>query len=251
MTTPSPQTLGLLRRAAELRAAANSWDATATKLALTRAELDKLVADHTRDYERFARRARAEVIREAFHEALTALRDHLKSADGRDRFLSSTSIIRYVMLQMRNESRAADRDLARGRPARRKKDRTLTVHAENVRAGNTSELPKVPVPNGVTGAQKTATPPAAPAAPKPVPTPAPVTPPAAPTPPRAPAQPAAPAPATANGAAPLSDAERRKQRLIMQQAVRPGTTAPVVRNGGQANDPDDLLRNWLGNKRDA
>src|SRR5262245_33786837 len=114
MTTASPTSLALLSRAAELRAAGTPWSDAATQLAVDLAELRKLTAEHARDYERLARRARAEFRREIFLEALAAMRTQLKAPDDRVRFLAATTLLRFEMAWMRHGAKSAAGELERG-----------------------------------------------------------------------------------------------------------------------------------------
>ena len=68
--TTSLESLRLLERAAELRAAGNRWTDTATQLAVGVEELRQLASEHTRDYERLVRRARTAVLHETLAAAL-------------------------------------------------------------------------------------------------------------------------------------------------------------------------------------
>jgi hypothetical protein len=213
----SPESLALLNRAAELRAAGTPWSDAATQLAVEHAELRRLVAEHGRDYERLARRARTELRRDTLHEALAALRTQLQSPDDRVKFLAATTVIRYEMALMRYGDKAAAEGLERST----RRPRKLAAEAHDVRAENVSESPKVPNPKDVNGAQKVAQS-SAPAAPA--------------TPPQAPARPVPPV--ATNNAPPLSEAERRK-RLVMQAAVRPAVSAPLERG-------ERTIQSWLG-----
>src|SRR5262245_15843922 len=124
MTTASSQPvplLALLCRVAELRAAGTPWEAAAKQLGFEHAELRRFVAEHARDYERLARRARAEFRLEAFHEAIAALRKCLNSPDADERRLASASILRFEMTRLRHGVRDAGEELERlARRARRK-----------------------------------------------------------------------------------------------------------------------------------
>src|SRR5436190_8675804 len=143
MTTASPAPLALLTRAAELRAAGTPWPDAAAQLKVGHAELRRLPAEHARDYERLARRARTDFIRETLHEALAALRDQLKSSDDRIRFMAATTIVRYELARMRHGAKSAGAGLERD--ARRSR-RPSTIGAENAPAEHVPESPKAPHP---------------------------------------------------------------------------------------------------------
>ena len=86
----SPEPLALLERAAELRARGRSWNETATKLSVTHDELRRLVAEQNRDYERLARRARADLLTETRGLALSTLCDLMQSPEERVRVAASS-----------------------------------------------------------------------------------------------------------------------------------------------------------------
>src|SRR6187455_2604714 len=100
-TATPPESLALLRRAAELRAGGTPWPDAAARLDLGHDELRRLVSDHARDYDRLVRRARAGVLREVLDEALAALRTHLASRDERASLSAATTLVRYDLARTR------------------------------------------------------------------------------------------------------------------------------------------------------
>src|SRR5262245_29347510 len=134
----SPESLALLGRAAELRATGTPWTIAATQLSVGHDELRRIVDEHAGDYERLARRARAEFRLEAVHEAVAALRSLLGSADHAERRLASASILRFEMTRLRHGVRDAGLEVERFD----RRERTPGAEAQNVRAANLSESPK-------------------------------------------------------------------------------------------------------------
>jgi hypothetical protein len=216
MSAASPESLTLLSRAAELRATGKTWPAAAAELGWEHEELRKVVAEHGRLYERLASRARAEFRLDASSEAVAALRTLARSSDPDQCRHAATAILRFEAARLRSGAADAGEQLDRlTRPRRRPRPPADEAHPG--RAANTSESPEVPVPQDVNGAQKVAhsgAPPAPPAAPRP---------------------PAPPAP----NAPPPSEAERRRQRLLMRAAVRPPVTGPLQRG-------EHPVSSWLG-----
>jgi hypothetical protein len=137
----SSESLVLLSRAAELRASGTRWPDAATQLSVGHDELRKLVAEHNRDYERLARRARADLLRETLDEAVAALRVMLKSPDARLGFLAATTLVRFELARMRHGMQAARERLERDTSARGR--RRLTAEAKTLDELDTSESTEV------------------------------------------------------------------------------------------------------------
>jgi hypothetical protein len=228
--TTSPETLALLGRAAKIRAEGKSWADAAAQLAVGADELRRLAADHSRDYDRLARRARTEALREGMDEAVATLRRLLLSEDPDVSRMSALTLVRYTLARMR-------KGLDVGGDALARKPRKITVQAENVRAENVSESAEVAKRQTVDAAKKVAQP-QQPATRVPPP-PAPATPPAPP----APARPATPPPAAAQP----SEAEKLRRKRLLDAAVlgHPGPRTPITKGGSQTLEADRLMSGWL------
>jgi hypothetical protein len=175
MTTTSPESLNLLERAAELRAAGIPWAETATRLAVDAQELRKLASEHVRDYERLMRRARNEVLRESLDAAVAALRTHLASPEPRVSMSAATTLIRYELARLRYGPQEAGAKLER-HSRRLSRREAMTETAREARNRNVQETAKVPNRQDVNAAKNvtqsdvlktqpaSATPPAAPPA---------------------------------------------------------------------------------------
>ena len=227
----TPETLSLLGRAAELRAAGNPWTETATQLAVDLGQLRQLTSTHTRDYERLSRRARNELQRESLDAALAALRQQLKSPDERVKFLAASTIIRYELARMRHGEKESRAILER-RQARRRRER-FGFDPEMLRAPNVQETTEVPKQQEVIPAKNVAqtTPP---------------TPPPTPPAPTSPAPKPAPRPVIAVGGTGQPSAReevmRRGRQKLLTAAVR-GQELPL---GPPPSHNDGLLTSWLG-----
>jgi hypothetical protein len=159
--TTSPESLALLGRAAELRAASTPWSDAAAQLAIGTEELRRLASENARDYDRLMRRARAEVLRESLDAALTTLRGLLKSSETGIGMKAATTIVRYDLARMRHGEKEAGARLERD--ARRShrcghEPETPSTEAKNPRAQNMPESPKVPTQQEVNPAKKEAQP---------------------------------------------------------------------------------------------
>ena len=217
MSLPSPESLALLERAAELRATGTPWPDTAKKLAVGVEALRTLAAEFQPDYDRLARRARDEVFRDTFREALTTLRNLLATEDTRTKFLAATTIVRCEMTRMRLSTKeAGDRVEYDTHPLNRNDHPSVEV--KTPRARNTSESPKVQNQQEVNAAKKVAQPTAPPVTPKP-------------------ATPAPAAPVAAKQPAPQDDAAARRKRLLVDKFAL-GHLAPAMPG-------DSLLQSWL------
>ena len=235
MTTTSPESLALLGRAAKFRAEGKSWADAATQLAISHDELRRLVADHTRDYDRLARRARNEVHRESMDEALSTLRRLMKSEEPAVGMMAATTFVRYTLARMRLRTDAAGEQLVR-------ESRKITVQAENVRSDNTSELAKVPKQQGVDATKKAAQPQAQAAA---TPVPSSSTPATTPTAPPTQARPATPPAAASQPSA----AETLRRKRLFAAAVLGGTAPPLVKGGPQTLEVDRLMTSCLADAK--
>ena len=229
MSSTSPESLALLGRAAELRAAGTPWADAATQLAVGVDELRRLAAGHARDYDRLARRARAELLRETLDAALAALRARLNSPDPGVSLLAATTIVRYDLARMRHGLKDAGTRLERDS---RRSPRKLTIGAHNARAGSVPESPEVPARQEVVAAKnvtQSGPPAGASAGPsRPAATP-----------------PAAPPPVAAGNPAPLDDAARRRLRLIDNFALGRTAHAAPAQDKRQTLEVDRLIRGWL------
>jgi hypothetical protein len=210
----SPESLALLERAAELRAAGTPWADAATRLAVTHDELRRLASEHRRDYERLSRRARDVARREAVADAVAALRRMVNTSDTRIGLSAATTLVRYELAMMRHGTQQAALRL----------DRKLTLDAENGRNTNTSESTEVPKQQGVIAPKKTAQP-SVQNTPRPAsPTPAKAAVATATTTPQD--KPAAPVAAT--GPIPPEELARRRRLLLNDFAL--GRAVPLDRN---------------------
>ena len=213
----SPESLALLERAAELRAAGTHWADAAKQLAVAHDELRRLAAENARDYERLSRRARADLHRQAVGAVVTTLINLMRSADPGVSLLAATTFVRYDSALLRHRGKAAG--VQRERDAARR----LTLGAENVRAQDVQESAKVQNRQGVAAANN-GTQSGAPTAPPPCPK----------------ATPAGPKPTATVQVAPTSaktpppsDESARRARLVERYALGRGAPPPLV--------PDDRL----------
>ena len=146
----SPESLALLERAAELRAAgAHSADA-AKQLAVGHDELRRLASEHYRDYERLSRRARNDLHRQAVSATIAALINLMQSPEPGVGIRAATTLVRYHTALLRHRDKGAvallERDAARRHAA----------DAEAARARNVQESTKVPNQQGVPAAKNAA-----------------------------------------------------------------------------------------------
>jgi hypothetical protein len=235
MSATSPEPLGLLERAAELRARGRSWDEAAARLSLGHDELRKLVADHTRDYGRLERRARADVLQATRHLALRTLRELMASPEDRVRMVATTTFVRYDLALKRHGDKEAESRLERD-TSPHKRDRT-TGGAGKTRDKNMSESSEVKnqqdvaAPKNVaqTTAPKAATPAAKPA----------------PAATQAAAQAKPTAPIAAQGQVPPEELARRR-RLLLNDFTRGGAARPLGKADRLDQEVGRLVDGLLG-----
>jgi len=171
MSALLPERLGLLGRAAELRAAGTPWPDVATKLATGPDDLRRLATEHARAFGRLARRAKREFRREVMAAAVARLRELLKSQQEGVALAAAATLVRYELAQMRDrrQSRADRKARHKGRRRGSRRDElptrpglTLTPHAvktvsetvqcdtaEAARCDTTAPAPQVLTPQGV------------------------------------------------------------------------------------------------------
>jgi hypothetical protein len=131
-----PETLALLGRAAELRAAGTPWPDAALQLKVAPDDLRALVAAHRRDFDRLVRRAGRDLEDETRGATLAKLRELLKSPNEGVVMFAAGIFIRYELAKMRHEVQLG----RTGRPEREPRPR--------------NELP--PPPSRTITAEKTA-----------------------------------------------------------------------------------------------
>lgn len=207
--TTSSEPLALLSRAADLRAHGTPWNDTARQLAVEADPLHRLVAEHRRDYDRLARRARTEAARETFDAALAALRGLLKSEDPRVSLLAATTIVRYEMARMRRGERTARERLERDAQRVHRADRALPPLEPNV-----SESANVPKLQDVAAAKNGA-------------------------------QMVAPRPPASKPAVVLDEAARRRERLLTAAVMNPFAPSATARHDPK-HSSERLLVSFLG-----
>ena len=105
--TTTPESLALLAGAAELRAAGAHWPDAAAQLAVDPKELRRLAAEHAGEYAKLARRARAEVEREALAVTIATLRELMRSPEPGVRLLAATTYVRYHLSTLRHDTAKA------------------------------------------------------------------------------------------------------------------------------------------------
>jgi len=220
----SPETLDLLGRVAELRAAGVRWADAAAQLATDVQALRRLAAEHPRDYERLCRRARNELLRETLDAALASLREQMRAPETMVRLTAATTVIRYAMARMRHGEKAAAARLLRDtQPDGR---RRLTAGFDSGRAPDVRESAEVQQPKEVAPA-KTMTP-QAPSRPQP-----------------ATVAKAIP-PASAHAAPPPDALARKRNQLLVDLAVGRGAPATVARGDALDAEIDRLASRRFG-----
>jgi hypothetical protein len=219
----SPESLAILKRAADLRALGRSWDEAANQLAVGLDELQRLASEHHRDYERLSRRARNELHRQAVSTALVTLIKLMSSPEPGVGILAATTFVRYDTALMRHRGKEAATRLERvARELERDGERTITVNAREPRAQNVQESSEVLNRQKVDAAKNAAQSNAPASAPKPATA-------------KPPTRASAPPDATA----------RRKQRLLEDAVLGRTARTPLPRGDREALEAERLINGWL------
>jgi hypothetical protein len=143
-----PERLGLLARAAELRAGGTPWTDVATQLATNTDELRRLTCEHAGAFGRLRRRAGREFRREVMAASVARLRDLLRSHQEGVALAAAATLVRYDLALMRDRRQArADRKARHKRRGRGRRDELpprpgLTVAAEPAEPVEAPEVTK-------------------------------------------------------------------------------------------------------------
>jgi hypothetical protein len=105
MNPLNPELHALLRRAAELRAAGQSWPSVARQIEIDENVLIQLTRDHHATYRKLLRSARSEVFAEGTAEAFLFLRKLLRSEDERISWRAAESMLKFTMTLVRHRKR--------------------------------------------------------------------------------------------------------------------------------------------------
>lgn len=226
--TTTPESLALLAGAAELRAAGAHWPDAAAQLAVDPKELRRLAAEHAGEYAKLARRARAEVEREALAVTIATLRELMRSPEPGVRLLAATTYVRYHLSTLRHDTAKARARLQSDAKRIEEFDAKplpplpplprLPQGTKTARAANASDSAEVAKQQAIAAGVTVFA--------------------------------AAPPPAAAKSQTPPDDADRRRQQLIDEFALRRVTAPPpanpvpaakrkVVKPAGR------LLTGWL------
>ena len=164
----------ILVSVAELRAAGTRWPEVATQLNIELDVLRRTVREKQREYDQLVRRARKELQQEAADAMLATLRGLLDSPDPKVKLTAATSLMRYEMARMREQSnRAKYRSKATNYlpaeecksienpslPTSQPATSSRPADQSKPRAANTSESTKSSNGQGVSAAKKSSLPP--------------------------------------------------------------------------------------------